>query len=69
MRSVPLSKRASRLLRGSKATVVEGTLVGSLDITFAGETLADHHELEVFTGVVFKDRTMSMGVKVWVAIP
>ena len=65
---VPLSMRASRLLRGSKASTVEGTLVGALKITFAGETLEDHYDLEVFTGVVLKDRTMSMGAKVFAAV-
>ena len=62
---MPLSKRHRR--GGPKATVWRARS-WALDITFVGETLADHHELEVFTGVVFKDRTMSMGVKVWAAI-
>ena len=51
--SAPPLQRASRLLKGSKATIIEGTLIGAVNISFS-DIPADHVELELFSGVILK---------------
>lgn len=65
---VPKVQRASRLLKGSKATIIEGTLVGALGINFHSGIPQDHAEVELFHGVILKDRKMMMGAKVFARV-
>ena len=65
--NVPPLKRASRLLKGSKATIIEGTLIGAVNISFS-DLPADHVELELFAGVILKERKLAMGAKVFARV-